>query len=347
MINQAFENLVKEAEMFFVKKLITGKRLKEEYSDCLDILFNITKTKDVSRGILAHNPNYGQGKSFFFDVVSHRHKRLKGKNLFVKTTAKDLCAIYTSTKKGKDPENALIEFISVRNLFIDDIGEELKEGAFRHNYANKLNVLRFVLLKRYELWIEKGWITHGTTNLSIDEIAKNYDGRVADRLMQMTYFKEFKFLKNGTFRQMAETRKLTKEEIDKSWGLLKKDKPIEKVNLEDYFNSLIKEPDSYFENNGIMFWTFMKDYFVDKKILTDHDFDKIDENMIDATELLLRKEARELTKSQMKHATPIVVGRRIDESLSNITRLQIYEASKNMIVKRKFFALKKENHLFK
>ena len=148
MIKKVFNNFKKEVELFFMTKFITGVTLEKTYSRCLDILYNITGNEDSARGILAFNPRYGQGKSFFFDVVNHRHRRIKGRNLFVRTTAKELCEIYTSTEKGSNPESRLIKFISVKQLFIDDIGDELKEGAIRSNYSNKLNVMRFVLLKK-------------------------------------------------------------------------------------------------------------------------------------------------------------------------------------------------------
>lgn len=346
MIEKTFNNFKEEAELFFVTKLVYGETLKKEYSECLDILFNISGTMNATKGIIAHNVKYGQGKSFFFDVVYHRHRRLRGKNLFVKTTAKELCEIYTSTEKGSNPETRLLKFISVKRLYIDDIGDELKEGAIRSNYSNKLNVIRWVLLKRYEFWIEKGWITDGTTNLTIEEIGKHYDGRVADRLMQMTYWKEFKFLKNQSFRQLKETRKLTPEEIQVNLDKFKPEEKVEQVDLEKYFNEVINESEENLNEKGSYFWKFVKDYLERKGLLTEDDFNKIDEITLDSSELLLRRDVRETKRSQLRHAPANVISSGVDRALDEITRLQIYDSSKNIIAKRKFLELKKQKHTF-
>lgn len=346
MINKTFNNFKEEVELFFMTKFIVGDQLKKVYSECLDILFNITKTKDITKGIIAYNPNYGQGKSFFFDVAHHRFRRLKGQNLFVKTSAKELCEMYTSTSKGSNPETRLLKFISVKRLYIDDIGDELKEGAIRSNYSNKLNVIRWVLLKRYEFWVEKGWKTYGTTNLTIEEIAKNYDGRVADRLMQMTYYKEFKFIKNGSFRQLKETRKLTPEEIQVNLDKFKPEEKVEKVDLEKYFNELIQEPEKNFEEKGSYFWKFVKDYLERKGLLTESDFNKIDEAMLDGSKMLLKNDIRDKKRSEMRHAPGNVRSNAIDEALKAITGSQVYDESKNIIAKRKFLELKKQRFKF-
>ena len=64
-------------------------------------------------------------------------------------------------------EEALLKFISCKNLFIDDIGDEGERKVFKH-FSNEMNVIRYVILKRYEFWLdeEKEWKTYATTNLS-------------------------------------------------------------------------------------------------------------------------------------------------------------------------------------
>jgi hypothetical protein len=313
----------------------------------LDILYNVSGRMDSTRGIFAYNTKYGQGKSFFFEVVNHRHRRKYGKNLFKMTTARELCRIYTASKKGENPEESLLEFINCKNLFIDDIGDELKDGKERSHYSNKLNVVRFVLLKRYELWIDKGWRTYGTTNLTIEQIGQNYDGRVADRLLQMTYFEEFKFMDSGSFRQIKETRKLTPEEISKNLENLKVKEPIERVDLEKYFNELIDENDSYFEKKDVSFWSFVKGYLIDKKLLNENDFQNIDETTLDASESLLRRDTRETNRSALKHAPGNVRMTIIDKALEKITRKKIFKTAENMIARRKFMELRTKKHTFK
>ena len=348
-IEQAFEKFKTEAETFFVSKMLVGNALKKEYSESLDILFNLSGTMDPGRGIMASNPRYGQGKSFFFDVVQHRFRRTRGKNLFVRVTAKKLCLIYKNAPHGSNPEDELERFIRVKRLFIDDIGDELVDGAVTHHYNNKLNVIRWVLLRRYEFWMSHGWITYGTTNLTIDEFGVNYDGRVADRVIQMTYFKTFDFLgSNQTFRQISETRKLTPEEIAENWKKFEKPKqPVEKINLEVYFNELIAEPDEYFENKDNSFWTFVKSYLIRKKLLSKKDFDNgIDPDFLDSSELILRRDVRETHRMTLKHAPGNVRNNVIDSAMAGITKSQIYDTAENLVARRKFMELRSAKHVF-
>lgn len=346
MIEKVFNNFIEEAELFFVSKFITSTTIKQKYSECLDIIYNITGDKDPTKGIIAFNVKYGQGKSFFFDVVQHRHRRRYGRNLFLKTTAKELCHIYTSAGSNQDPEEMLMKYISVKNLFIDDIGEELKESKIRSHYSNKLNVIRFILLKRYEQWIEHGWKTFGTTNLTIEQIGENYDGRVADRLIQMTFWVKFNFLSSGSFRQVAETRKLTSEEVNRNWAKFEKKTIIETMDLEKHFNELIHEPDSYFEGNDVSFWTFIKDYLMRKDLLNEDDLNKIDLKHLEASELLLRRNIRSSNRSKLKHAPGNVRARVLDEAMERISKKKIYDVAENMVARKKFMELRSKKHVF-
>lgn len=346
-IQKVYKNFIDEAEDFFVLKFIDSPKIETMFSKCLDIIFNVTGQMDHGRGIVAQNPKYGQGKSFFFDVVHHRFLRTRGNQIFVKTTARELCDVYTSTKKGEDPQERLKKFINVRNLYIDDIGDELKDGQVRSNYSNKLNVLRYVILKRYDLWIEKGWKLHGNTNLTIKEIAKNYDGRVADRMMQMCYLLEFAFLTEGSFRQIEETRKLTEQEISKNWKKYEKQKKVEKIDLEKYFNELISEPEKYFDNKDHVFWGFVRKYLQKKGFLNDENFNEVNEKMLESSSMILKRQVRESKRSSLKHAPGNVRSNLIDKAVADIGREQIEDVAKNMIARRKFMELHKSKYIFK
>lgn len=347
----AFEKFRTESENFFVTKFLAGPTLKKVYSECLDIIFDLSGDMDPGRGIIAYNPRYGQGKSFFFDVVQHRFRRTVGRNLFVKVTARKLCQIYKNAPHGSNPEDELEKFIRVKRLFIDDIGDELadtKDGLTFH-YNNKMNVIRWVLLRRYEFWTNKGWITYGTTNLTQQQIADNYDGRVADRIVQMTYFTHFDFLGDDqTFRQIGETRKLTPEEIAENWKKFEKPKqPVEKVDLEKYFNELINEPDEYFEGRDNSFWKFVKDYLIRKKLLSKKELDAIDETFLESSELILRRDVRESKRHDLRHAPGTVRNRHIDDAMAGITGSQVYDTAENLIARRKFMELRESKHTFK
>lgn len=345
ILDQVYINFIEEAENFFVKPFLSTDTIKREYTFCLDVLFNISKTQDTARGIMAVNPRYGQGKSFFFDVVNHRAKRRKGKPLFVKTTAKDLCQLYTSAGQGENPQTKLEQFIKCKNLFIDDIGDEGDNKVFSH-YANKLNVMRFVLLKRYEWWIEKGWKTYGTTNLTIEEIGDCYDGRVADRLKQMVHWKEFDFLGKGSFRQMEQTRVLTQVEIDKNWEKFKAPEKSEKIDLIKYFNDMINEPDEYFEGLDLSAWSFTKEFLIKKGLLTDEDLQAISESDLVGSEALLKHSTRKTIGSQKKHAKASYRRDTIRRAIGKITKRDIYNTAENIIAKKAFMKLRAEKHVF-
>lgn len=331
-----YNNFIEEAELFFVKKFISSPTIEKKFSFCLDIIFNISKTPelDYSRGIIAFNTKYGQGKSFFFDVVFHRHKRLYNRNLFKKTSAKELANVFK-----EHGEDYLLQFISVRNLFIDDIGDEGDDKIFAH-FNNKMNVIRYVLLKRYEMWVNKGYRTFGTTNLSIQDIAKIYDGRVADRLMQMVYFEEFDFLSKGSFRQVKETRQLTQQEIQANWKKLEKPVEIKQVDVIAYLNELLTESEDYYDNTGDLTWSFVKKVMMEKGYLKKEDFDCITEEMLDASELLEKKNIRESVRVIMKNAVPSVRNARLQNEYKNINRGRVYELAENLIAKRKFLDYK-------
>ncbi len=52
-------------------------------------------------------------------------------------------------------------------------------------YGNECNVMAEILLRRYDLFINKKLQTHITTNLSASEIEKNYGNRVRSRIRNM------------------------------------------------------------------------------------------------------------------------------------------------------------------
>lgn len=345
ILDTVYNNFKTEAELFFVTKFLDGKAVSTEYKNCLDIIFNVTKTLDSNRGIIAFNKDYGQGKSFFFDVVNHRFRRTKGKNLYKKITAKEICALYTGAPKGIDPVKVLDELVKVKNLFIDDIGDEGEKKIF-HHYSNSLNVLRYVILKRYELWVEKGWKLYGTTNLSIDQIASNYDGRVSDRLLQMCYFREFKFLKSGSFRQINSTRMLTEEERKANYRKFEKPKEVEKVDLEKYYNELINESEEELKKRDLIFWSFAKEYLMKKDLLSKSDFNKIDEARMDMARILLKTDLNKSTRQRMKHAGRSIKKAEIGRVIAGIKNVDVWNTAENIIAKEKFLQLKSNGHKF-
>ena len=63
----------------------------------------------------------------------------------------------------------------------DDLGTETTSKYF----SNDCNVMAEILLTRYDLFVEKGIISHITTNLSATEIESQYGNRLRSRMREM------------------------------------------------------------------------------------------------------------------------------------------------------------------
>lgn len=338
LLEKVFQNWKKEAEMFFVTKFIESPTIKNHFSNCLDIIFKVTGTIDSNRGIIAYNRSYGQGKSFFFEVMNHRFRRRKGKSYFVVTSAKDLVQIF---KDGGEVE--LLKFIKCKRLFIDDIGDEGKIKFFKH-YANEMNVLRYVLLKRYEFWLSKGWLTYGTTNLSEEQMAKEYDGRVADRLQQMCHWMSFEFLSNGkSFRQYEGTRRLTPEEIKSSWNLFKKEPVKEKIDFIGYLNSMMQEEEGYLMSPDWTRWQMIKPYLEERDLI---DINSIGEEEMKRAEVIVQTEAADTTKRRLKSMSESLQSYRANKARKSVSGLEVIKVAECLLIREKFLELKSNNYVF-
>ncbi len=73
-------------------------------------------------------------------------------------------------------------FSQVNRAFcFDDLGIEQPIKYF----GNECNVMAEILLSRYDLFIQKGVLTHITTNLSASELESMYGNRVRSRMREM------------------------------------------------------------------------------------------------------------------------------------------------------------------
>lgn len=68
-----------------------------------------------------------------------------------------------------------------KSYCFDDLGTETTSKYF----GNDCNVMAEILLTRYDLFKEKGIITHLTTNLSATEIESQYGNRLRSRMREM------------------------------------------------------------------------------------------------------------------------------------------------------------------
>lgn len=75
----------------------------------------------------------------------------------------------------------LEQYLSPRHMLFDDLGDE-RTGQ---HYGDKVEVMGLVIQERYELFVDKGVMTHFTTNLLPEEIRSRYGERVYSRLKHM------------------------------------------------------------------------------------------------------------------------------------------------------------------
>ncbi len=68
-----------------------------------------------------------------------------------------------------------------KSFCFDDLGIEKPIKYF----GNQCNVMAEILLSRYDLFIQKGILTHITTNLSASELESMYGSRVRSRMREM------------------------------------------------------------------------------------------------------------------------------------------------------------------
>lgn len=72
-------------------------------------------------------------------------------------------------------------YLSPRHMLFDDLGDE----RMGQHYGDKVEVMSLLIQERYELFIDKGTMSHFTTNLDPSEIKARYGDRVYSRLKHM------------------------------------------------------------------------------------------------------------------------------------------------------------------
>ena len=83
--------------------------------------------------------------------------------------------IFKYTEKWGDKNNRPKDFC------FDDLGLESKSNYF----GNNVNVMREIILSRYDLFVSRGLLTHFTSNLNASQIGEMYGNEVRSRLREM------------------------------------------------------------------------------------------------------------------------------------------------------------------
>lgn len=145
---------------------MTNTKQQEQVND----YFN----NDQKKGLMLYGPN-GTGKSTA--MRPHVDKMWNGSALqFASVIAKN----------GTD----YINKYSMHDMYIDDLGRERTTVA---NFGDKnITPLHDLIHYRYEVFINSGYKTHISTNLSFKEIQERYGIPIADRIKEMCSVIEFK-----------------------------------------------------------------------------------------------------------------------------------------------------------
>ena len=141
---------------------------------------------DYDKGLCFYGP-CGLGKSMTLRAVQVYMNNLKSRGFedwrlgMWWKSASELANMY-----AVDGQPSLIQY-SVDNLCVDELGREPIPAS---NYGTKMNVLQFLFQLRYDH--RRECVTHVTTNLTLTEISSLYGEYIADRLLEMFNFVEFK-----------------------------------------------------------------------------------------------------------------------------------------------------------
>lgn len=131
---------------------------------------------DLKKGILLTGP-IGCGKTTLFKLL----KKCK----FPKAQFRMVSTRQIVSEFMKDGYEILDKYsgdISKPTEYcFDDLGLETSSKYF----GNECNVMAEILLTRYDLFKEKGIVTHLTTNLSATEIESQYGNRLRSRMREM------------------------------------------------------------------------------------------------------------------------------------------------------------------
>lgn len=80
-----------------------------------------------------------------------------------------------------DGDEGLRSFLAHQHMLFDDLGDE----RMGQHYGDKVESMSLIIQERYELFVDRGIMSHFTTNLTGQEIRDRYGDRVHSRLKHM------------------------------------------------------------------------------------------------------------------------------------------------------------------
>lgn len=143
---------------------------------------------DLKKGVMLAGP-VGSGKTSimalvsYFQSVQQRHILKPCRDIVLEFHSK---GFKTINKYGKSFQKVEGSLLPVAYCF-DDLGSESKVSY----YGNDCDVIKEIILSRYDLFESIGMMTHFTTNLNVKELEVRYGENVISRLEAMTNFMAF------------------------------------------------------------------------------------------------------------------------------------------------------------
>ncbi len=136
---------------------------------------------DLNKGILLSGP-IGCGKTTLFKLMQNFPTKRKGFGIIStrQVVSEFMQSGYEILEKYSNG-NLSHDIRTPKSYCFDDLGTETTSKYF----GNDCNVMAEILLTRYDLFKEKGIITHLTTNLSASEIESQYGNRLRSRMREM------------------------------------------------------------------------------------------------------------------------------------------------------------------
>lgn len=136
---------------------------------------------DLKKGIMLSGP-IGCGKTTLFQLM---RKLPKGRKNFLMASTRQIVSEFMQSGYEileKYSRGSLYnDYRTPKNYCFDDLGSESASKYF----GNDCNVMAEILLTRYDIFKEKGIITHLTTNLTAGEIELIYGNRLRSRMREM------------------------------------------------------------------------------------------------------------------------------------------------------------------
>ncbi len=136
---------------------------------------------DLNKGIMLSGP-IGCGKTTLFNLM---RKMPSGRKNFMMASTRQIVSEFMQSGyevlENYSRGNLYNDNRTPKNYCFDDLGTETTSKYF----GNDCNVMAEILLTRYDLFKEKGIMTHLTTNLTAGEIESIYGNRLRSRMREM------------------------------------------------------------------------------------------------------------------------------------------------------------------